>query len=236
MLGIQIEIRGPGVGVNLPVLIGLTLGIGSDGSVIRGLCINSFGNIDTSGELLTGGTAIEIESDNNSIEGNFIGTDVTGNIPLINLNGTYILGNNNTIGGATNQARNLYIGSYNPSDVIFASTAGLVVITGNTIGLAAHGKHAPTTDSNVGILAIGGPLTVTNNIIAGHTLSNISLELLLEPLGPINISNNLIGTDVTGNFNAGNNGQGIAVYSFETSQVTFPFLIIQYRAIQPACL
>ena len=71
---ITVEIRGPGAGVNLPVLNGFTLSIGSSGSIISGLAINSFANFDISTGVLMGAIAIEIDSDDNRIEGNFIGT------------------------------------------------------------------------------------------------------------------------------------------------------------------
>ena len=142
---------------------------------------------------------------------------MSGTIPLININATTIFGNNNTIGGARNRDRNLYMGCYNPhttSQNMAIYTEGSTVVTGNTIGLTAAGNAAPATGSNNGIFTIGGPFTFTNNVIAGHNLSNLFLGILMEPAGPIIITNNYIGTDVTGSINAGNNGIGISTYPF----------------------
>ncbi|MCP4247327.1 MAG: hypothetical protein GY778_09795, partial [bacterium] len=69
----------------------LTLGAGSTGSRVRGLVINQAPVI-----------AIRIFSSGNFIEGNFLGTDVTGTLPAFgNTVGIYIQTNNNQIDGTT---------------------------------------------------------------------------------------------------------------------------------------
>jgi len=65
VLLIQLNGASAGVGAN-----GLDLGIGSGGSIVRGLVINRFS-----------ANGIAIESDGNTVVGNFIGTDTTGNAP-----------------------------------------------------------------------------------------------------------------------------------------------------------
>ncbi len=78
-------------GATVPA-VGLTLLSGSNGSAIRGLAINRFG-----------GAGIEIQSDSNAIEGNYIGTSLGGD--LAQGNGTWgiiiIGGASNMVGGTT---------------------------------------------------------------------------------------------------------------------------------------
>jgi len=92
-----IELNGAqaGTGAN-----GLDLGPGSAGSTVQGLIINHFS-----------ANGIDIESAGNTIAGNFIGTDVTGNNPGAGNTNDGVLINNaggsNVIGGNTPAARNI---------------------------------------------------------------------------------------------------------------------------------
>ena len=94
-------------GFNLPV--GFFLDTGSDGSVIRGfeislwayagiLAIGSDGNTIEDNALIFNDTGIEINSDNNIIQGNFIGTNASGDFLANAIDGIRIIGNNNIIG------------------------------------------------------------------------------------------------------------------------------------------
>ena len=88
-----IEINGGGLTGD-----GLLLAPGSDGSTIKGLDIADF----------TTGAGIHIQSNDNLIQSNFLGTDLTGTIALGNQNGLFIDGGSgNTIGGSSTGARNL---------------------------------------------------------------------------------------------------------------------------------
>ena len=87
---ITVEIKGPGAGVGLPVLNGLRLGAGSDGSTIRGLAVNNFANvlINAPGSpTLTLANGIRVDSSGCNITGNFVGLDTTGVTPFINARG-----------------------------------------------------------------------------------------------------------------------------------------------------
>jgi CSLREA domain-containing protein len=82
---------------------GIVLAAGSDGSTIRGLVINQFGN---EGIWING-------SSGNLIAGNYIGTDVSGTLDRGNASeGIKISGgaSNNVIGGATSADRNVISG------------------------------------------------------------------------------------------------------------------------------
>ena len=218
---IATEIRGPGAGVDLPVLNGLFLGGGSDGSIIRGLSINNFASIP-SADINGGGAGILIGSDNNIIEGNFIGTDTTGTQSLPNFSAIRITGDNNLIGGTTNAARNLLSGMYGGT-VLFFVYNGVVKISGenntlqkNTIGLNRAGTAALQSDSTIGVMTnrgdstlVGGPShLVHGNVISGHRFANIFFNLIGAPQ---TIQGNYIGTDVTGTVAIPSNGNGIVL-------------------------
>ena len=218
---ITVEIQGPGAGLNLPVYFGLVLsGPTADGSVIRGLCINNFANIDST---LNVGYGIVIESDNCTVEGCFIGTAIDGATPLINVVGIGIYSNNTVIGGATPDARNLLLGAVQVTSgdygVILIDGAG-TTITNNTIGLTAQGDVAPNTGTNFGIVGYGGALTVTNNVISGNSEANVVIYQGVTALETQNITNNLIGTNIAGTaavptgtgFNP--NGMGVLIQQF----------------------
>lgn len=212
---ITIEIKGPGTGNASAPTIGLRLGAGSDGSTIRGLAINDFANVTLG---LATGVGIRIDSNNNNITGNFIGTDVTGTQSFPNFNNVLVVGNSNTIGGTTAATRNLIGGSYS-----YAS--GSVRLAGinnsvlqNTIGLNRAGTANLMPDSRVGIIVnltttggtstVGGTSHATGNVVSGNTTANI---LVTGNNSDLLIENNYVGTDITGTAAVDKNGQGILI-------------------------
>ena len=83
-----IELAGGSAGSNAS---GLTLDVGSDGSTIDGLVVSDFGTF-----------GIDVASNDNVIQGNFLGTDLSGSLPHQgNLYGIFVTGSNNTIGGTS---------------------------------------------------------------------------------------------------------------------------------------
>lgn len=220
---ITIEIRGPGAGVSLPVTNGLRLGAGSDGSTIRGLCINNFANAFVSApNTLTTGVGIRIDSSNNIIEGCFIGSDTTGEISLPCFDALRVstTADSTLIGGSTPVARNLLSGQYGGNGVIRVNGTN-TTIRGNTVGLDALGTTALMPAARVGIifnafttgLTIGGPDPEDANVIAGHDGANIASRGNDNVL----IQGNFIGTDVSGTANPGFNGLGIWIADAPTT-------------------
>ena len=91
---VLIELNGTNAGSGIS---GLTLGSGSAGSTIRGLAINRFT-----------ANGIVVQSNSNTISGNFIGTNASGTGALGNsLDGINLQASSNTIGGTTTTARNV---------------------------------------------------------------------------------------------------------------------------------
>jgi hypothetical protein len=229
---ITIEIQGPGPGVNLPVLNGLVLGAGSDGSTIRGLSINSFASVTSPGGTPYG-AGILILSNNNKIEGNFIGSDTTGFISLPNATAINVQGNDNIIGGSATTLpadfcrRNLLSGHYLGGTEDAAHINGVVRISGdrtivqqNTVGLNRTGAAVLMPDAHQGITTvqagattggstlIGGPDHLTNgNVISGHHAGNVVVDLIASGN---TVQKNYIGLDVSGTFAIPGNGIGVA--------------------------
>ena len=193
---------------------GITLGAGSDGSVIKGLAINTFERFPT----FSGAAISIVSSDNNSIEGNFLGTDVSGMQVKKNYRCVVIdSGNNNTIGGSTPDARNIIGGS----QLTFRTEGGAIVtfggsenvIKGNFIGINKTGAQA-FAPSLIGILlngsdktTIGGPSSADRNIIAGYNHYNIGVSGSTNTV----IEGNYIGCDITGSKAFEGGGHGIFI-------------------------
>lgn len=172
---------------------GLTLGAGSAGSVIKGLDITNFK-----------GNGIVVQSNGNSILGNFIGVDPTGLTRAPN--GTFP---NSGDGILIQNASNNQIGSPNPADRNIAS------------GNAIDGIHV------VGTLV----LPATGNVIQGNFVgvaadgvSSVGIRTDIAPAPGTPEGNNLFGIEISGgNLNAvggtaagarnvvGFNGAGIEV-------------------------
>lgn len=130
-----VELNGTNAGVGAS---GLDLAEGSGGSTIRGLVVNRFA-----------GDGIVVESDGNTIAGNFIGTDPTGTTRMPN--GTFPTSgdgirvenaSNNTIGGDTPADRNIASGNaIDGIHVVGSLTAPATgnIIQGNFVGVGADG-------------------------------------------------------------------------------------------------
>lgn len=224
---ITIEIQGPGPDTDpTGVFNGLVLGVGSDGSTIRGLSINSFANIDPA--TLINGVGILVNSDGNTISGNFLGTDTTGFVSLPNFTAIQIgtLGVGNLIGGPTPAARNLISGQYNNGGVV-SIKGDNTTFQGNTVGLDKSGTIVLMPSARIGLVIfdvttgtlIGGTAANFGNVISGHDAANV----LINSSTNVTIQNNFIGTDVTGTANPGFNGTGILA---ENSPVDGPINIL----------
>jgi hypothetical protein len=163
-----IELNGANVGYET----GLVITAGN--STIKGLVINRF---------MTGGILLKNRG-GNIIQGNFIGTDVSGKVGLGNSGapGVYIENiSNNIIGGTTPEARNLISGNAT-GIAIHSNAAQENQILGNFIGTDITGTTV--ISSGVGV-SIG--FGANNNVIGGTTLQSRNL-----------ISGNSVGIRVVG--------------------------------------
>jgi FG-GAP-like repeat len=196
-----IELSGAVVGTS-----GDGLTIGSTGSVVRGLVINRF----AVGIRFFEGFFSVIGG---SVEGNYIGTDVSGTAALGNSTGLVLrtrfeppgLVRNVTIGGTVAAARNIISGNGRGIDAELGN-----LVQGNFIGTDVTGTVAlGNANRGVSLISganglIGGPAPGARNIISGNGDDGIRVGD-----GSFLVTNNYIGTDVSGAQALGNSGDGI---------------------------
>ena len=208
---LNIEIDGTSAGASS----GLTLTALAGSSTIRGLVINRFTSY---GIFLN-------NSDNNTIQGNYIGTDVTG---TLDVNGTTASGtqsgidlfngsSGNLIGGTLASQRNVISGNNWYGIEIVGVGSDSNIIQGNYIGLDATGTVALGNASGGASFwngaannIIGGSASGAGNVISGNGLGIVSGGGTITPTGN-SIVGNYIGTDVTGTLALSNHGFGIEI-------------------------
>jgi hypothetical protein len=207
-------------GVNSGNADGLTLNGGN--TTIRGLVINRFS------------TAITINSGGNVIEGNYLGTDPTGNVELGNSGAgvRVFTGVGNRIGGVAPQARNVLVGNSSGNIVIAPNLTPQpvdTVVRGNYIGTNPAGTaalHTTAGGADDGIAIISAANTIVGGdddddgqadgvVLARNVISGNSNGIRLDPssagarITGLTIQGNFIGANATGTAAIGNFGDGI---------------------------
>jgi hypothetical protein len=190
------------------------------GSEIRGLVIGGFDRANQFGE---NGFAIVIETNNNKIQGNFLGVAPDGVTPFPNLRGVQIMNSsNNLVGGTTPEERNVISGNLAIGATVFGNEVRPGpnsldnIIRGNYFGTDITGTIGVGNQTNIQIsegaknTLIGGTLESHRNIISGAS-GNIGRGIVIATSGTQNtqIKGNFIGTDVTGTVAIPNTYQGI---------------------------
>jgi parallel beta-helix repeat protein len=189
------------------------LELAANNSMIRGLAVQSDGSND----------GVSVEGDANVVEGNYIGTDVTGTIAVGHGVGVAINGDSNIVGGSTPDARNLIsgndeglgiegdfnavLGNYVGTDV----TGGLALANGT--GLSVHGAYN----------TIGGSGDGAGNLVSGNDNDGIRIipaagALMGAPLYN-RVEGNLIGTDAAGTAALANVGDGVEIRDSNSSTI-----------------
>jgi hypothetical protein len=145
-------------------------------------------------------------STGNLVQGNFVGTDITGAIDLGGASiGVYIAeGSNNTVGGTTPAAANLISGG--DSAGVGIANGGGNFVQGNLIGTQVDGV-TPLPNSSHGVLiyagagdnTVGGRTTGAGNTIAFNGVSGVDLR------GDAGVGNTVVGNSVFGNAELGIN-------------------------------
>src|SRR5262249_33130247 len=176
---------------------------------------NSQDGILISGALLA---AFGSKSNQVQVQGNLIGTDVTGNFALPNAgNGVQIAAgaNGNTIGGDSSDAGNVISGNGGEGVLISGTGTKNNQVIGNFIGTDPSGTFAVGNSDGVGIAAgasnntVGGAADGAGNVISGNTNNGV----VVIGTGTTNnqIMGNFVGTDVTGTFAVANLRAGVGV-------------------------
>jgi hypothetical protein len=153
------------------------------------------------------------------VEGNFIGTDVTGNNALGNAFRGVEIDNstNNVVGGTTAGARNIISGNALSGGYMGSSITTRNVVEGNYIGLNAAGKGAlgngiqgVEIDGAPGN-TIGGTETGGRNVISGNAGNGVWIHGA-GATGNL-IAGNFIGTNPAGTAPLGNMANGVEIDS-----------------------
>ena len=186
-------------------------------SIVRGMVINRFGGV---GVFLT-------EKGGNTLEGNFIGTDVAGKVALGNLGaGVLIVDSpNNLIGGTSGEARNVISGNGLP---LQTNTPGIAIggdqptgnrVQGNFIGTDVTGTTSLGNSGDglrldgISDTTVGGEVAGSGNVISG----NLQAGITINGGSRIIVQGNLIGTDSTGTLGLGNGSEGISLFDESTN-------------------
>jgi titin len=170
-----------------------------------------------------GGAGIYLSENasDNRIQGNRIGTDVTGSSPVANSNGV-VLGRGtvqNLIGGSNSGEGNLISG--NRLYGIYQYSVAPNQVLGNRIGTDLSGSNALPNFGGIGLLGansdtIGGTAPGSGNLISGNTRDGI---YILNGTNHV-IQGNWIGTNASANSAIPNGGQGIDVTGAPTRDIT----------------
>ncbi len=179
------------------------LQISSGGATIKGLIIDNF----------KGDGILATVYGNNTILGNYIGTDATGSTKQANTgNGILLGGGGNVVGGTTAAQRNVISGNGINGLEFAGPAAGKNLIEGNYIGVNAAGTAAlGNTANGLDIKnepsnTIGGTAAGAGNVISGNGQDGI---ILYGNGGYNTVQGNLIGLDATGRHGIGNAQNGI---------------------------
>ena len=155
------------------------------------------------------------------IQGNLVGTDVTGTLRLDNSGQgiVFLRASNVTIGGTSAGARNVVSGNSANGLEIDGNPSTNVVVAGNYIGVDVTGA-APLGNSVWGIsldsnhVTIGGSAPGAGNVISAN--GSIGLVLGSSSVSMVTIvQGNHIGTDPTGTIALGNGDRAIHVGAFD---------------------
>ena len=205
------------------------LGNGSNGVWVNGLSVSSTNN--TIRDNLISGNGSHgifvwgVNASANIVEGNYIGTDVTGSSYLRNDGAGIEIRDSasNRIGGTTAVQRNIISGNSSNGVSIVGSTGAIV--QGNYIGTdvsgtelqpnAGRGIYVQGSSNTIGgSLATAGVCTPPCNLVSGNT-DGIFVD------GDNNlVQGNFVGTDLSGTADLGNSSYGITVGGSGGSQNT----------------
>ena len=180
---------------------GFYLTSGSDGSTIRGFVINDFTS-----------SGIRIDTDGNTIVGNYLGTNVAGTVAEGNSEGIWINGGaNNVIGGTSLADANVISGNTQEGIQVEGVGATGTVIQGNFIGTNPGGDDVGNL--NYGVLFNNG----ANDAVVGGTAADAGNVIAHNDYDGVTLYNNTTGHSILGNSIHSNAEEGI-----DLDDVVFP--------------
>ncbi len=184
--------------------VGVLVQSGATGNTIGGSTLGAR-------NIISGNTAdgVDLFAPSNTVAGNYIGVDLSGNVALGNLgSGVDVQAAGNTIGGTVAGAGNVISGNTGAGVIFYNSTLGAgptpatSLVAGNIIGLGADGSTS-LGNSAYGVtlavddrnITVGGTTAAARNVISGNAsfgiYSNNTSDGLL-------VQGNYIGTTANG--------------------------------------
>ncbi len=201
---LRVELSGAFLNSGNGLILGVVGGdpVATGGSTVRGLVINDF--LPSVGDT---GNGILIQSNDNKVEGSFLGTTTSGNAALGNSNSGVSVSHfggtdtysGNVIGGPALADRNLISG--NALGISLHSAAMNTLVTGNLIGTDASGINALGNTAD-GILVDGAVNATIGGAGAGNVISG-------NKGAGISVTNAAAGIRISGNSIYQNKGLGI---------------------------
>jgi hypothetical protein len=195
---------------------GVRVDIAGDGRNMIGGTDPGAGNLISGNDI---GILTDPEVPYNVIQGNLVGTDITGTQALGNGTGVLLGSSANLLGGTADGARNIISGNRQDGVWLDSDSADNNLVEGNYIGtditgaqLLGNGGDGVRILSNQGSGAIGNQI---GGAIpgAGNVISNNGGDGISSDGDRTVVQGNLIGTDVTGTVPMGNASNGIHVGS-----------------------
>ncbi len=195
---------------------------------------------DTNGVFLRSLNSLPAETTLNLVQGNYIGTDVSGTANLGNAQDGVAIWDaaSNTIGGTTPGARNLISGNDGDGVQILgvsfpAADTTLNLVQRNYIGTDFSGTVALGNGQNGVELwdaasnTIGGTTIAARNLISGNDVTGVLIRGVNLPPADATLNlvqGNYIGTDVSGTMDLGNGQFGVEIWDarFNTIGGTMP--------------
>ena len=194
---------------------------GVDGIIVEGGSYNLIGGPDPGARNVisgNGAAAINIKAGGlfNTVQGNYLGTDITGRLSRGNRLPCLVLtaAVSNQIGGTVSALRNVIAGNWGTGLLLSTNSTGNMV-QGNFIGVDVTGTNA-LANGVVGLAVdsawantIGGAVAGAGNVISGNTNHGIYIT---GGAGTNNsVAGKLLGTDATGTKAISNQWSGVAL-------------------------
>jgi titin len=210
------SVQGNYIGTNtagaaaLPNGTGIVLSQGAQNNTIGGLVSGARNLI--SGNTDDGVAVLDTTTTGNVVEGNYIGTTLSGAASLANRIGVDLLTTgSNFIGGTASGSGNVISGNADYGVAILISSN--VSVQGNRIGTDPGGTVAVSNGTGIGVsqgstnVVIGGTTDVARNVISGNRSEGIELS----NSNNVQVKGNYIGTTADGTATLGNVGEGVYV-------------------------
>jgi Domain of unknown function (DUF4347)/Cadherin domain/Right handed beta helix region/Periplasmic copper-binding protein (NosD) len=194
--------------------------LGSSGNLIGGTTAAARNVVSGNNHF---GIEVGSGSQNNLVQGNYIGTDISGANALGNTTagvGFWGAGTGNVLGGGQAGAGNLISGNAGAGVLVANASVG-AVIQGNTIGLAADGDtvlanggsgvdaRGASTNTLIGTDGNGANDAAERNIISGNLNNGVAIGLA-GTTGTV-VAGNFIGTNAAGTAARGNAWNGVSI-------------------------